>query len=167
MLTLRPAFAASDRARLVERVQHEEPARPPLDPQIPRDLETVVLKAIAKDPGRRYATATAMAEDLRRFLADRPVKARRAPTWERVWRWVRRNPGLAVSTAMAAILLVAIAASWATWTARLGSELARTRSAQQAEQDAKKDALDKLWRSPSPPRRRRGRFSRRPRPTSR
>ena len=85
MLTLRPAFAASDRARLVERVQHEEPARPrKLDPQIPRDLETVVLKAIAKDPGRRYATATAMAEDLRRFLADRPVKARRAPTWERV-----------------------------------------------------------------------------------
>src|SRR5205823_845309 len=97
MLTLRPAFAASDRARLVERVQQEEPPRPrKLDPNIPHDLETIVLKAIAKEPARRYPTAATMAEDLRRFLADRPVEARRVATWERVWRWVRRNPGLAV-----------------------------------------------------------------------
>ena len=130
MLTLRPAFAASDRARLVERVQHEEPPRPrKLDPHIPRDLETIVLKAIAKEPGRRYATATAMAEDLRRFLADRPVEARRAAAWERVWRWVRRNPGLAVSTASAAVLLVVIAAGSVAWTARLGTELRRTTDA--------------------------------------
>ncbi len=162
MLTLRPAFAASDRARLVERVQHEEPPRPRnLDPHIPRDLETVVLKAIAKDPGRRYATATAMAEDLRRFLADRPVKARRAATWERIWRWARRNPGLAASAALATVLLVVIAAGSSAWTARLGSELLRTTKAQRAEHDAKKDALDKLWRSHLA-RAQAGRFSRRP-----
>ena len=162
MLTLRSAFANSNRARLVERVQHEEPDRPrKVDPHIPRDLETVVLKAIAKDPNRRYATASAMAEDLRRFLADRPVKARRAAAWERVWRWVRRNPGLALSTASAALLLVVIAASSMFWTARLKSELTRTKSAERAEGHAKKDALDKLWRSHLS-RARAGRFSRRP-----
>ncbi len=162
MLTLRPAFAASDRARLVERVQQEEPPRPrKLDPHIPRDLETIVLKAIAKEPGRRYATATAMAEDLRRFLADRPVEARRAATWERAWRWVRRNPWLAVSTASAAVLLVVIAAGSAAWSARLGTELRRTTDARGAERDAKRDALDKLWRSHLA-RAQAGRFSRRP-----
>jgi eukaryotic-like serine/threonine-protein kinase len=162
MLTLRPAFAAGDRARFLERVQTEEPPRPrTVDPYIPRDLETIVLKAIAKDPARRYASATAMAEDLRRFLADRPVKARRAATWERIWRWVRRNPGLAVSTAAAALFLVVIAASSVGWTTRLRSELRRTTRAQRAEGDAKKDALDKLWRSHLA-QARAGRFSRRP-----
>ena len=160
---LRPsAFAAGDRARFLERVQTEDPPRPrTLDPYIPRDLETIVLKAIAKDPARRYASATAMAEDLRRFLADRPVKARRAATWERIWRWVRRNPGLAISTAAAALFLVVIAASSVVWTARLRSELRRTTRAQRAEGDAKKDALDKLWRSHLA-QARAGRFSRRP-----
>ena len=162
MLTLRPAFAASDRARLVERVQHEEPPRPrKLDPHIPRDLETIVLKAIAKEPGRRYATATAMAEDLRRFLADRPVEARRAATWERVWRWVRRNPGLAVSTASAAVLLVVIAVGSVAWPPGWARNCGGRRDAQRAERDAKKDALDKLWRSHLA-RAQAGRFSRRP-----
>ena len=162
MLTLRPAFAAPDRARLVERVQHEEPPRPrKLDPHIPRDLETIVLKAIAKEPGRRYATATAMAEDLRRFLADRPVEARRVATWERAWRWCRRNPGLAASAASAAVLLVVIAVGSVASAARLGTELRRTTHARRAERDAKQDALDKLWRSHLA-RAQAGRFSRRP-----
>src|SRR4029077_2884858 len=84
MLTLRPAFEDSDRARLIDRVAHEEPPRPrKLDPHIPRDLETIVLKAIAKEPDRRYASADAMAEDLRRFLADRPIRARRVSSLEK------------------------------------------------------------------------------------
>ncbi len=162
MLALQPAFAASDRARLVERVRQEEPPRPrKLDPHIPRDLETIVLKAIAKEPGRRYATATAMAEDLRRFLADRPVEARRAAPWEWAWRWGRRNPGLAVSIALVAVLLVVIAGGSVAWSARLGTELRRTTDARGAERDAKKDALDKLWRSYLA-RAQAGRFSRRP-----
>ena len=162
MLTLQPAFADPDRARLVDRVQQEEPPRPrKLDPHIPRDLETIVLKAIAKEPGRRYATATAMAEDLRRFLADRPVEARRAATWERAWRSARRNPWLAISTASAAVLLVVVAAGSAAWSARLGTELRRTTDARGAERDAKRDALDKLWRSHLA-RAQAGRFSRRP-----
>jgi WD40 repeat protein len=118
LLALRPAFEDANRARLVERVLHEEPARPrKLDARIPRDLETTVLKAMAKDPARRYRTAGDFADDLRRFLADRPVRARRSSAAERAWRWCRRNPvvaGLltAVATLLVAIALVASAMAW-------------------------------------------------------
>jgi serine/threonine protein kinase len=96
LLTLRPAFDSSDRLKLIEQIKAEEPARPrSIDSRIPRDLETIVLKALEKDPGRRYSTARAMAEDLRRFLADEPILARRASAAERYWRWARRNPLIA------------------------------------------------------------------------
>jgi serine/threonine protein kinase/WD40 repeat protein/Tfp pilus assembly protein PilF len=109
MLTLQPAFEDTDRARLIERVAREEPSRPrKIDPRIPRDLETIVLKAIAKEPGRRYATAEAMAEDLRRFLADRPIRARRASSLEKAWRWCRRNPVDAVLMGSVAALVLAL-----------------------------------------------------------
>jgi hypothetical protein len=72
-------------------------------------METVVLKAIAHDPGRRYATAEELAEDLRRFLADRPVRARRSGLPERFWRWCRRNPAIASLTAVIALLLMLVA----------------------------------------------------------
>ncbi|QEH34977.1 Serine/threonine-protein kinase pkn5 [Aquisphaera giovannonii] len=97
LMTLRPAFEASDRLELIEQIKNKEPARPrSLDRRIPRDLETIVLKAIEKEPARRYATADAMAEDLRRFLADEPILARQASAAERYWRWARRHPGIAV-----------------------------------------------------------------------
>ena len=86
----RPPGACPSRSRRVE------PPRPrSIDPRIPRDLETIVLKAIEKDPGDRYATAEAMAEDLRRFLDDEPILARRAAAPERYARWARRNPVIA------------------------------------------------------------------------
>jgi serine/threonine protein kinase len=96
MLTLRPAFDDMNKARLVEKVLHEPPTRPrKIDPTIPRDLETVVLKCLAKDPAERYANAEVLADDLRRFLADRPILARRSNWRERTWRWCRRNPVVA------------------------------------------------------------------------
>jgi serine/threonine protein kinase/WD40 repeat protein len=111
MLTLRAAFPETDRARLLKLVMHEDPPRPrSLDRRIPRDLETVVLKASAREPERRYRTAGELAEDLRRFLADQPVRARRTSARERLWRWCRRNPALASVTAAVAVLLLAIAA---------------------------------------------------------
>src|SRR5262249_37872363 len=88
MVTLRPAFAAADRGRLVERGKREDPPRPrQLDTHIPRDLETIILKAIAKDPANRYPTAEALAEDLRRFLEGRTIRARRSSPPEQLWRW--------------------------------------------------------------------------------
>jgi serine/threonine-protein kinase len=107
LVTLRPAFADADRLRLIERVKTEEPPRPrQLDRRIPRDLETIVVKAMAKEPAARYATAQALAEDLRRFLADRPIQARPAGGAERLWRWGRRNP---VVACLLAGLFVALA----------------------------------------------------------
>jgi serine/threonine protein kinase/WD40 repeat protein len=118
MLTLRPAFADSHRARLMERVTKEDPPRPrKLDPHIPRDLETIVLKAIAKAPADRYASAEALAEDLRRFLADRPIQARRTSLAERTWRWCRRNPvvaalaGVVVAAVLSVVVLSVVMAS--------------------------------------------------------
>src|ERR1044071_847911 len=85
---------------------HDEPVRPrKVNPAVPRDLETVVLKAIARDPAHRYQTPAAMAEDLKRFVEDRPVKARRISNAEKLWRWCRRNP---VMTGMAAAVVLAL-----------------------------------------------------------
>jgi WD40 repeat protein/serine/threonine protein kinase len=113
MLVLRPAFDEADRNRLVKQVMHDEPARPrKLNPDVPRDLETVVLKAIARDPAHRYQTPAEMADDLKRFTEDRPVQARRIGNAEKLWRWCRRNPGLAVlGGALAAVLVLATVAS--------------------------------------------------------
>ncbi len=108
MLTLRPAFADTQRSRLIEHILHDDPPRPrKLDPAIPSDLETIVLKAMAKRPADRYATAADMAEDLRRFLADRPIRARRTSWREQAWRWCRRNPAIAGLTAALFLALAA------------------------------------------------------------
>jgi WD40 repeat protein/serine/threonine protein kinase len=105
LLTLRTAFDSPDRLKLIEQIKAEEPRHPrALDSRIPRDLETIVLKAIDKDPRRRYATAEALAQDLQRFIEDRPVLARRSSLAERAWRTCKRNP--LASTLAAGLLLV-------------------------------------------------------------
>lgn len=107
LATLRPAFDATGRAGLIDQIMRQEPIRPRrVRPAIPRDLETILLKAIARDPNHRYRNAAEMAADLERFLDDRPVRARRVSPPERFWRWCRRNPATAVPTAAAAALLV-------------------------------------------------------------
>jgi serine/threonine protein kinase/formylglycine-generating enzyme required for sulfatase activity len=110
MVTLRPAFAAVERAPLIERMIHAEPTRPrELDGRLPRDLETIILKAIAKEPARRYQTSADLAADLQLFLADRPIRARRTRWPERFGRWCRHNPALAFAITLAAsALLVAV-----------------------------------------------------------
>ena len=110
MLTLEPAFAADQRSVMIDKILHEEPRKPrQIDPRIPSDLETITLKAIAKDPSDRYRTASELAEDLRRYLADRPILARRASALEQARRWCRRNPSVAASIATVAAALVAVA----------------------------------------------------------
>jgi WD40 repeat protein/serine/threonine protein kinase len=111
LMALRPAFDETDRNRLVKQVLHDEPPRPrKLNPAVPRDLETVVLKAIARDPAHRYQTPAEMAEDLKRFVEDRPVRARRISAAEKLWRWSRRNP---VVTGLAAAVVLSLAAGTA------------------------------------------------------
>ncbi len=93
LLLLRPAFDSPNRLALIEQVRSVDPPRPrSIDPRIPLDLETIVLKAVEKDAKARYASADAMSEDLRRFLADEPIQARQVSTTERYWRWARRTP---------------------------------------------------------------------------
>lgn len=111
LLTFRPAFEGRDRVELIDRLLRDNPA--PLrqfDRQIPRDLETIVLKALAKEPGERYATAGMLAEDLRRFASGRPILARRSSWVERSWRWSRRNPVVAGAVASVALALMSVVA---------------------------------------------------------
>jgi WD40 repeat protein/serine/threonine protein kinase len=111
LLTLRPAFDATDRERLIRQVTDCEPPRPRLvEPGVPRDLETIVLKAIAREPTHRYATAMGLAEDLQRFVEGRPIRARRVSASERFGRWCKRNPVVAGLTAAVFALLVVVAA---------------------------------------------------------
>jgi WD40 repeat protein/serine/threonine protein kinase len=109
LLTLRPAFDETDRSRLLAQVMHGEPPRPrQVNPEVPRDLETVVLKAIAREPARRYQTAAELAEDLRCFAEDRPIRARQAGALERLWRWSRRNPVAAALIGVSGVAMLAL-----------------------------------------------------------
>ena len=111
LLARRPAFDESERNPLIRQVTQAEPPRlRRLDPTIPSDLETIVHKAIERDPAHRYATAAALADDLQRFLDDRPIAARRIHVGERLVRWGRRNPALAALTGTVFGLLLLIAA---------------------------------------------------------
>src|SRR5262249_37153257 len=93
LLTLKPAFDAPDRLRLIEQIKTAAPPRPRLlDSRIPRDLETIVLKAIEKDPQGRYPSADALAEDLRRILDRQPNQAQPPRRHPRHRRWQRRKP---------------------------------------------------------------------------
>jgi WD40 repeat protein/serine/threonine protein kinase/tetratricopeptide (TPR) repeat protein len=140
-LTLRPAYESSDRLKLIERVKNEEPARPrSIDGRIPRDLETIVLKAIEKEPGSRYQTADAIAEDLRRFLADEPIKARQVSTTERYWRWARRNPMIATLGGVLTAILVMVTIGSLLTAARFSTLADVARNSETAERGARIEA---------------------------
>jgi serine/threonine protein kinase len=95
---------------IIDQVLHDEP-RPPrrLNPAAPRDLQTICLKAMAKAPANRYASAREFAEDLRHCLAGEPISARPAYFWERTWRWVRRHPATAALATMSLIAALTLA----------------------------------------------------------
>ena len=108
LLTLQPAYASGDRLKLIELIrQTEAPGPRSIDRRIPRDLETIVMKAIDKDPKRRYQSADEMGDDLQRFVNDEPVTARRAGSVERLGRWCRRNPLPASLLAVIALVFLA------------------------------------------------------------
>ena len=112
-------------------VLHEEPVPPRrLNDRLPRDLETICLKAMSKEPAQRYATASDLAADLQRWLEGRPVLARPLGRWSRAWRWSRRNPKFALLNGIVALVLLAGAIDWTRYvlrTDRLRHEIATLR----------------------------------------
>jgi serine/threonine protein kinase len=114
LVTLRLPFDESNPGILVKEIAETDPLPPrQVNPRVPRDLETIVLTAIAREPGRRYASAAALAEDLEAFLDDRPIRARRLSPAGRGWRWCRRNPVVAgLSAVTAAALTFAAVFGW-------------------------------------------------------
>ena len=109
MLVLTPAYESPVRLKLIDIVTKTEITAPrSIDSRIPRDLETIVLKASDKDPKRRYQSADEMADDLQRFLNDEPILARRVSPTERIARWTRRNPWLATAMSVSAAALIVI-----------------------------------------------------------
>jgi serine/threonine protein kinase/WD40 repeat protein/Tfp pilus assembly protein PilF len=162
LLVLRPAFNVEDRAQLLREVQQREPSRPrSLDPLIPRDLETIVLKAIDKDPQRRYSSAEEMAEDLRRFLTDEPIRARRSSEVRRLALWYRRNPTLAIlsGSLLLVLLLVAIGSTVTAFSFR--ATLFESEKNRELAEKAQLEGKYKLWESDLA-RTRAGRMSRQP-----
>jgi tetratricopeptide (TPR) repeat protein len=144
LLTLRPAFAGSDRQELLRQIAFEEPQPPRrVNKGIPAELETIVLKATEKNPADRYATAQELADDLRRFLEDRPLRARR-PSWVQVARkWARRHrPGVRAATVLLLVLLVVGIGSALWW---VGQRAAGEAEARAALQEAVRWQQDEKW----------------------
>jgi serine/threonine protein kinase len=115
LLTLNPVFAGASRHSLMVQVVDREP-RPPraIDPSVPSELETILLKALNKAPQDRYASAQDLADDLHRFLRDEPIRARRPSSVERLRKWSRRHPAVIASgvLAMFLVLVVSLVSNW-------------------------------------------------------
>lgn len=132
MLTGRPVFLADNPLDTLQQVATQDPVPPrQWQPKIPRDLETICLKCLAKEPHRRYASALALAEDLERFLAGAPIHARPVGPLERALRWCRVYPARAALVGVVALALVTVLTMVSAFSWRLGRELQRTEEARQ------------------------------------
>ncbi len=144
LLTLTPAVGGADRAETLRRLAEAEPIPPrKLDRGIPRDLETVFLKCLEKDPARRYPSARALADDLNRYLAGEPVWAKRPSLADRAGRWLwRRGKPIAALAAVAAVAITVALAALVWHSDRLG-EAAETAKKEQEAAQKERDTAQK------------------------
>jgi serine/threonine protein kinase len=146
LLTLQPAFTGRDRQELLRQIEFDDP-RPPrqVNRFLPVELETIIGKAIEKEPSQRYASAQELADDLGRFLRDEPIRARR-PTWaQRLRKWARRHQGAVVTGMVAvAVLVVTTVTALAVGLVQVNREKDRTRAALKAEGQRRQQARDAL-----------------------
>jgi WD40 repeat protein/serine/threonine protein kinase len=144
LLALRPLYGAGEgtpEVELMRRIQFNEPGRlRKVHPGLPKDLDAVVSKCLEKDPGRRYATAQELADELGRFLAGDPVQARPVSEAERAWRWCRRNKAVAslVAAVACALVLGTVVASWLA--VRADAQARRAQKSEQIALEAEKEA---------------------------
>ncbi len=139
LLTLHPAYPGCEREELLRQLAFEDP-RPPRwwNPKIPLELQTIVLKAMAKEPAERYDTAAELADDMQRFLEDRPILARPPSFGKRLAKWAHRQKSLVLIVGIAtAMLLLAVALGSAVLANRLGMTAARESRAAATEQLAR------------------------------
>jgi serine/threonine protein kinase len=135
LLTLQPTFACDDRQALLHHILNDQPAAPrKVDPSIPRDLETIVLKAMSREAFDRYHSATDLADDLTRFLGDHPIRARRLNLLDHAAKWSRRHR-VAIASASGLLIVTLAVSSAVLWQAKR-----RTDTALAAEQASKKKA---------------------------
>ncbi len=149
LLTLEPVFDGRDRHELLRQIAFDEPRSPRrLNKCIPAELETVVLKAMAKHPNERYATAQELADDLRRYLDDRAILAKRPTLVQKARRWSRRHKGVTRTLLISAVVLVVtvavVASVAALW---LGEERDATREQLRLTKQAEDEATRALYRS--------------------
>jgi serine/threonine-protein kinase len=154
LLTGRPPFRGETVMDTLHQVIHVDPLAPTrLHPRLPRDLETICLKCLQKEPRKRYATAEALAEDLHRFLDGEPITARATPAWERAVKWCRRRPTAASLLGLSVVLVIGVIAGslWFAANERTHAEAAdrareKERQLKEAETAARKVA-EKNFRS--------------------
>jgi WD40 repeat protein len=135
LLTGRPPFRADTALETLRQVVSEEPVSPSrLQPRLPRDLDTVCLKCLRKEPGRRYSSSAALADDLGRWQRGEPVQARPAGSAERLWKWCRRRP--AVAALLAAVVLSLVAGTAVASAFAVQADRAKRKEQERADKEA-------------------------------
>jgi serine/threonine-protein kinase len=131
-LTGRPPFKGATVLETLEQVRSQDPVAPSrLRPGLPRDLQTICLKCLEKEPGRRYASAQELADDLGRFLGGEPIRARPVPLWERAVKWARRRPAAAGLMALSGLAIGGLIGGLWLYTTSLDAQVQRTEKQKQ------------------------------------
>ncbi len=132
LLTGRPPFRAATAFETLAQVKNADPVPPSrIQPGMPGEIETICLKCLEKQPGRRYASALELAEDLRRFLAGEPILAQDPPIWLLVWKRARRRPALSAAIAVTAAALLLLIGGSLYYNARLRASVLKAQAAEQ------------------------------------